>query len=81
MKQGGAILAAGRVRWKRKTNRKKAGKNSSHPNTPRNQQQPGDRDNLEKARYETADTIYPILARFYRFQVVEIGPVPLSQSV
>ena len=38
-------------------------------NTPRNPQQPGDRDHLERAGNKTRPTRLPIQARFYRFRV------------
>ena len=52
MRQGGLILAADRVRSNKK-NEKKNEKISPHLNTPRNQQQPGDRDHLETPRDDT----------------------------
>ena len=56
MRQGGLILAASRVRSKKKKTRKQTQKNPPHPNTPRNTQQPGDRDHFETARDETRPT-------------------------
>ena len=69
MRQDGFILAAGRVRSKKKQNRKKKNTKKSRrtQSTPRNPQQPGDRDHLETVRDAT------------RF--AEIGLVQLSQSV
>ena len=64
MRQGGLILAAGRVRSK-----KKRDKIRPTQNTPRNPQQPGDRDYLETARDETRATRSPMLARFHRTRV------------
>ena len=71
MRQGGLILAAGRVCVQRKKSRKKnqTRKIPPHQNTPRNSQQPGDRYHLETAREETRPTRYPILARFHKFRV------------
>ena len=70
MRQGGLILAAGRVRSKKKKiGKKKHGKIRPTQNTPRNPQQPGDRDYLETAREETRPTRSPTLARFHRSQV------------
>ena len=57
MRQGGFILAAGRVRSKeKKTKSKKHEKIRPTQITPRNSQQPGDRDHLETARDETRPT-------------------------
>ena len=58
MRQGGLILAAGRVRSrkKKKTGKKKLDRFCPTQNTPRNPQQPGDRDHLEAARGETRPT-------------------------
>ena len=53
MRQGGLVLAAGRVRSKEKKRTKKTGKIRPTQNTPRNPQPPGDRDQLETARGET----------------------------
>ena len=55
MKQGGLILAAGRVRSKKEKTIKinKHQKIRPAQNTPRNPQQPGDRDHFETARDET----------------------------
>ena len=53
MRQGGLVLAAGRVRSKEKKGTKKLKKSRPTQNTPRNPQQPGDRDELETARDET----------------------------
>ena len=70
MRQGGLVLAAGRVRSKKKKNRKKTHeKIRPTQNTPRNQQQPGDRDHLETACDETRPTHSPTLARFHRSRV------------
>ena len=52
MRQDGLILAAGRVCSKKKK-RKKSGRAQ---NTPRNAQQPGDRDHLETAWGEARPT-------------------------
>ena len=49
--------------------RSKRTKSHHTQNTPRNSQQPGDRDHLETARDETRPTRYPILARFHRSRV------------
>ena len=54
---------------------------SRRTNTPRNPQQPGDRDHLETACDETRPTRLPMLARFIDPGVLEIGLVQLSQSV
>ena len=55
--RGGLILAAGRVRSKKKKIEKKHGKKiRPTQNTPRNPQQPGDRDHLETACDETRPT-------------------------
>ena len=57
MRQGGLILAAGRVRSKKKKSKiKKHEKIRPTQNTPRNPQQPGDRDHLNMARDETRPT-------------------------
>ena len=72
MRQGSLILAAGRVRSKKNEEiEKKKEKKKIRPtqNTPRNPQQPGDRDHLETAIDETRPTRLPILARFHRFRV------------
>ena len=61
MRQGRLMLAARRVRSKKKTYRKK--------NIPRKPQQPGDRDHLETACDETRPTRSPTLARFHRSRV------------
>ena len=66
MKQGGLILAARRVRSKKTMSKTKSRNIRPTQNTPRNPQQPGDRDHLETARDETRPTHYPILARFHR---------------
>ena len=64
MRQGGFVLAAGRIRSKKK-------KTKSHriQNTPRNPPHPGDRDHLETACDETRPTRSPTLARFHRSRV------------
>ena len=73
MRQGGLILAAGRVRSK---NKKKI---RPTQNTPRNLQQPGDRDHLETARRNTSHvSSYSFASIDPGF--VEIGLVQLSQS-
>ena len=52
------MLAAGRVRSKKKKYlKKKIEKKRPNQNTPRNPQQPGDRDHLETARDETRPTL------------------------
>ena len=57
MARGGLILAAGRVRSKKKKNRKKIKKKiAPSKNTPRNPRQPGDRDHLETAREKPRPT-------------------------
>ena len=57
MRQGGLILAAGRVRSKKKKNEKtKFEKIRLTEKTQQNQQPPGDRDQLETARGETRPT-------------------------
>ena len=62
MKQDGLILAAGRVRSKKKKIEEKKSKKKKHrkifptQNRPRNSQPPGDRDQLETARGETRPT-------------------------
>ena len=67
MKQGGLILAAGRVRSKNKRkSEKKNAKSHRTLNTPLNPQQPGDRDHLEMVCDETRPTRSPTLARFHR---------------
>ena len=55
MRQGGLILEAGRVRSKKK-NEKKTPRSRRTQNTPRDPQQPGDRDHLETASDETRPT-------------------------
>ena len=54
--RGGLILAAGRVRSKKKKRKTSTRKKSPHPNTPQNPQQPGDRDHIETAYGETRPT-------------------------
>ena len=66
MRQGALVLAAGRVRSKKKKNTKKS---AAPTNTPRDPQQPGDRDHSETARDETRPTRLPILARFHKSRV------------
>ena len=57
MRQGGLILAAGRVRSKKKKSKKKHEKKPRPTeNTPRNPHQPSDRDQLETTRGETRPT-------------------------
>ena len=55
MRQGGLVLAAGRVRSKKK-NEKKNTKSRRTLDTPRHPQHPGDRDHLETACDETRPT-------------------------
>ena len=70
MRQGGLILAVGRVRSKKnKTEKKNQSKIRPAQDIQRYPQQPGDRDNLETARNETRPTRYPILSRFHRYRV------------
>ena len=70
MRQGGLILAAGRVRSKKKKfEKKKRKKICPTQNTPRNPQQPRDRVQLETACKETRPTHQPILSRFHRSRV------------
>ena len=67
MKQGGFMLAAGRLRSKKKKkkSKKKDGKKiRPTQNTPRNPQQPGNRDHFETACDGTCPTRWPMLARF-----------------
>ena len=56
--RGGLVLAVGRVRSKKKQNRKIKKQEKIHPtqNTPRKPQQPGERDPLETAREKTRPT-------------------------
>ena len=54
LSQGGLILAAGRVRSKKKNEKKTVSRRTQ--NTPRNPQQPGDRNHLEAACDETRPT-------------------------
>ena len=57
MRPAGLILAADRVRSKKKKKTTiKTEKICPNHNTPRNPQQPGDRDDLETARDETRPT-------------------------
>ena len=57
MRQGELILAAGRVRSKKKkTEKKNTEKKRPTQNTPRSPQQPGNRVQLETARKETHPT-------------------------
>ena len=56
MRQGGLILAVGRVRSKKKKSLKDDEKIRPTENTPRKPQQPGDRDHLETASDETCPT-------------------------
>ena len=80
MRQGGLILAAGRVRSKKKNIEKK--KIRPTQNTPRHPQQPGDGDHLEPARDETRPTRFcPYSPASIDPRFVEIDPVQLSQSV
>ena len=65
MRQAGLILAAGRVRSKKK----KHEKIRPTQNTPRKPQQLGDRDHLDTARDETRPTRQLILARFHKSRV------------
>ena len=81
MKQGGLILAARRVRSKKTMSKTKSRNIRPTQNTPRNPQQPADRDHLETARDETRPTHYPILARFHRYRLCGNGLAQLSQSV
>ena len=76
MKQGGLILAAGRVRSKKKKTikMKKTRKNRPAQNTPRNPQQHGDRVQLETACEQTRPTRSLILSRFYRSRVCANRP-------
>ena len=69
--RAGLILAAGRVRSKKKKNgkTKKNGKIRPTQNTPRNPQQPGDAVQLETACDETHPTRYPVLSRFHKCRV------------
>ena len=70
MRQGGLILAASRVRSKRKTKSKKKSKKSRPTeNTPRNPHQASDRDQLDTDCDESRLTRQPILARFHRSRV------------
>ena len=70
MRQGRLILIAGRVRSEKKKNEKNNhSKNRRTQNTPRNSQQPGDRDHLETACDETRPTRSPTLALFHRSRV------------
>ena len=55
MRQGDLILAAGRVRSKKNKTKKKT-KFHRIQNTPRNPQQPSDRDHRETARDEARPT-------------------------
>ena len=68
--RGGLILAAGRVRSKKKkVGKRKNEKICPTENTPRNPQQPSDRDHLDTAREKPRPTRSPILARFDRSRV------------
>ena len=80
MRQGGLILAAGRVRSKKNKIYKKAiEKKRPTENTQRNPQPSGDRDQLETARGETSPTRYsPYLPASIDPGFVEIGLVQLS---
>ena len=74
MRQGGLILAADRVRSKKKK------KTPHHKNTRRNPQQPGARDHLETARRNTSHvSSYSSASIDPGF--MEIGLVQLSQQV
>ena len=66
MRQGGLILAVGRVRSKKKKSLKDNEKIRPTENTPRKPQQPGDHDRLKTACNETRLTRSPTLARFHR---------------
>ena len=87
MKQDGLILAAGRVRSKKKKIEEKKSKKKKHrkifptQNTPRNPQQPGHRVQLETACDEHAPRVSPFSPDSIDPGFVEIGLVQLSQSV
>ena len=80
MRHSGLILAAGRVRPKKKKTGKKT-KPRRTQNTPRNPLQPGQRDHLETTCDETRPTRSPILARFHRSRACVNRPRTLAQSV
>ena len=65
----------------KKKSTKKAGKCRRTQNSPRNPQQPGDRDHLETTRNETRLTRCPYSPASIDPGFVKIGLVPLSQSV
>ena len=80
MRQCGLILAAGRVRSK-KTKRKINTKSRRTQSTPRNPQQPGDRDHLETACDVTRLMLSPYSPTYIDPGFVQIGLVQLSHSV
>ena len=57
------------VRRKKKIEEEKHEKSRPTQNTPRNPQQPGDRDHLETAREKPRPTLWPVHARFHRYRV------------
>ena len=77
MRQGAARIAVGRVRSK-KYEEKKTGKKTKKirptPNTPRNPQPPGDRDQLETARDQTRTRGIP----YSRASSIDPGFVEIS---
>ena len=77
MRQGGLRLAAGRVRL----NKKKHKQIRPTQNTPRNLQQPGNREQLGTALDETTLTISHYSPASVESRFVEIGVLQLSQSV
>ena len=80
MTQGGLILSAGCVRSK-KTERKQNTKSRRTQSTPRNPQQPGDRDHLETACDVTRLMLSPYSPTYIDPGFVQIGLVQLSHSV
>ena len=74
MRQGGLILAARRVRSNKKKSKKKHEKIRPTQTTPRNPQQPSDRNHLETAHDKTRPMRWPMIARFHRFRVCENRP-------
>ena len=81
MRQGDLILTAGSVRSKKKKKKKNTKKSRRIQNTPRNPQQPGDRDHLEMACHEHVPRVSPYSPASIDPGFVEIGLVQLSQSV
>ena len=79
MKQGGLIRAAGQAVCVRK--KKKKEKIRPTQNTPRNPQQPGDRDHMRRLATKHVPRVRPYSPASIDPGFVEISLVQLSQSV